>query len=184
MNRAISKSVLGLAAVAAVVGFVAMNGVSIADDASDSSLEARLRMVEDRLAIEQLLMGDYPKALDSSDWKSYAALFTENGELVQGTTVTTGPGAIEASFSRPRATPQEANATASRPIMKHIVTDLNLHINGDTATDTAYWQTIATRDGQTTIAGAGHYVDVLRKVDGQWKFQRREIVNPARGAAQ
>lgn len=188
MNHIIQKPVAGLAAAAAVLGLFAMSGASIADDAKGAaSLEARLQVVEDRLAIEQLLMGDYPKALDSSDWKAYAALFTEDGELVQGATVTIGPKAIEELFSRPPTPrPQEGNAAApsARPILKHIVTDLNLHIDGNTATDTAYWQTIATRDGQTTIAGAGHYVDVLKKVDGQWKFQHREIVNPLRDAAQ
>jgi len=167
-----------------------MSGVLVAGAAqSEGSLEARLQMVEDRLAIEQLLMGDYPKALDSSDWKAYAALFTEDGELVQGTTVTKGPKAIEELFSRPRTPPpaQAGDATAApraRPILKHIVTDLNLHIDGNTATDTAYWQTIATRDGTTTIAGAGNYVDVLAKVNGQWKFRHREIVNPSRATAQ
>ena len=180
--------------VASVFGLIAAAGLLVAGNAeSKDSLEVRLQKAEDRLAIEQLMMGDYPKALDSRDWKAYAALFTEDGELVQGTTVTTGPKAIEELFSRPRTPrprPQQAgNAASDAPaaprtpsITKHIVTDLNLKINGNTATATAYWQTVSTRDGKTTIAGAGHYNDVLKKVNGQWKFKHREIVNPLRDA--
>jgi hypothetical protein len=107
---------------------------------------------------------------------------------VRGDQVTKGPAAIEELFSRPRSRrPQPAPASpaapAERPSAKHVVTNLNLHIDGNTATDTAYWQTIATREGKTVLAGAGHYVDVLRKVNGVWKFQHREIVNPSRRAA-
>ncbi len=37
--------------------------------------EQRLQRLEDRAAIEQLIFGDYPRALDGRDWKAYAATF-------------------------------------------------------------------------------------------------------------
>jgi hypothetical protein len=150
-------------------------------------MEARLQAVEDRQAIEQLMMGDYCLALDRRLWKDYAATFTEDGELVQGKSVTKGRKAIEELMSTPR--PPAAGATPPPPpppagefgATKHVVTDLNLKLNGDSATATAYWQTIAIRPGgATAIAGVGHYVDVLKKVNGKWLFARREIVNPLR----
>jgi hypothetical protein len=163
------------------------------------SVKERLQKVEDRLAIEHLVVGEYPKALDSANWKDYAATFTEDGELQQGTQITKTRKAIEEQFSRPRTPrPRPADAAggsapaapaaggaaapAARPVSKHVVTNLNYTINGDTATGTAYWQTVSTRDGKTTIAGAGHYNDVIKKVNGKWLFQHREIVNPLRDA--
>lgn len=157
--------------------------------AAPGSMEARLQAVEDRQAIEQLMMADYCLALDRRLWKDYAATFTEDGELVQGKSVTRGRKAIEELMSQPRppaagadATPRPAPPPAGEfGATKHVVTNLNLKLDGDRATATAYWQTIAIRPGGTTvIAGAGHYVDVLKKVNGKWLFARREIVNPLR----
>lgn len=174
-------------ACAAAIGYSALVGAS-----DKSSLEARLQAVEDRQAIEQLMAGDYPIALDSRNWKAYAALFTDDGELVQGTQVTKGPAAIEELFSRPRPprpprTPpadapagQAPAAPAGPPITKHVVTNMDIKIDGDRAVAHAYWQTVSTRGTTTVIAGAGHYNDVLKRDKGKWKFQHREIVNPLR----
>lgn len=71
---------------------VAAAGCQPAAEGPDPNL-ARLL---DRQAIEQLLAGDYPHALDSRDFDGYAALFTEDGELtLQGQTAK-GRAAIEA----------------------------------------------------------------------------------------
>ena len=51
---------------------------------SADSAALRMQRVEDRQAIEQLLMGDYPRALDSGDWAAYAALFAKDGTLIMG----------------------------------------------------------------------------------------------------
>jgi hypothetical protein len=58
-----------------------------------------------------------------------------------------------------------------------VVNNLTLQVNGDTATDQAYWQTIVTRDCKSVVAGAGHYEDVLKREDGRWKFAKREIID-------
>jgi len=167
------------------LGFSVGGGAAQAAPAT-ASLEARLQAVEDRQAIEQLMMGDYCIALDRRMWKDYAATFTEDGELVQGRSVTKGRKAIEELMSQPRAAAPGAPAPPAPPAgefgaTKHVVTNLDLKLNGDTATATAYWQTIAIRPGgATVIAGVGHYIDQLRKVHGKWLFARREIVNPLR----
>jgi hypothetical protein len=160
----------------------------------EGSLAARLRKVEDRQAIEQLLMGDYPRALDSSDWVAYGKLFADDGQLSAGgpdAKPVTGPAAITAYFvgfgNRPRPAPPPPPAGAPPPPScpfapgahrtEHIVTDLSLHIDGDMATDQAYWETIAVHDCKSVVAGAGHYEDVLKKVHGQWKIYRRAIID-------
>lgn len=150
------------------------------------SAAARLQRIEDRQAIEQLLMGDYPRALDSGDWAAYAALFAKDGTLVMGggATKRTGPAAIQEYFSgRPApapaasASPSPCAVPAGGHRTEHVVNNLTLQINGDMATGQAYWQTIVTRDCKSVVAGAGHYEDVLKCEDGHWKFFKREIVD-------
>jgi 3-phenylpropionate/cinnamic acid dioxygenase small subunit len=165
---------------------VVMMGSAFAQTKSPDSAAARLQKMEDRQAIEQLLMGDYPRALDSNNWAAYAALFAKDGTLIMngGATKVTGPAAIQEYFSA-RPTPGAAASAAPSPCpvpagknrSEHVVTNLTLQLNGDTATDQAYWQTIVTRECKSVVAGAGHYEDVLRREDGQWKFSKREIID-------
>src|ERR1700689_3066383 len=165
---------------------VVMIGSAFAQTKSAESVAARLQKVEDRQAIEQLLMGDYPRALDSNDWAAYAALFAKDGTLIMGggSTKRTGPAAIQEYFSaRPAPAPPASAAPSPCPVppgghrSEHVVTNLTLQLNGDMATDQAYWQTIVTRDCKSVVAGAGHYEDVLKREDGHWKFFKREIVD-------
>ena len=174
----------GLAATAVLS--LGMVGHAFGQAKSAESMAARLQKVEDRQAIEQLLMGDYPRALDSNDWAGYAALFAKDGTLIMGggSTKVTGPAAIQQYFSARPTPAQAASATPSPcPVpagghrSEHVVTNLTLQINGDVATDQAYWQTIVTRDCKSVVAGAGHYEDVLKREDGRWKFFKREIVD-------
>jgi 3-phenylpropionate/cinnamic acid dioxygenase small subunit len=142
------------------------------------SLEARLTAAEDRAAIDKLLTGDYPRALDQRRWGDYAALFTADGALTMRTTTVTGPAEIEKYFTNFR--PPNASGPPPKPgeiRTMHIVTNLSFKIDGDTAVGGAYWQTIGMRDGQTTVLGAGHYEDVLKKQAGKWKFAQRAILN-------
>jgi len=146
---------------------------------------ARMKMMEDRQEIEQLLMGDYPRALDSANWPVYGSFFAKDGELIMqgGATKRTGPAAITEFFTKlPAAggqavptTPSACPVPTGTPRTMHVVTNLSLHIDGDMATDQAYWETIATRDCKSVVAGAGHYEDVLKREDGKWKFAKREI---------
>jgi 3-phenylpropionate/cinnamic acid dioxygenase small subunit len=169
---------------ATVVLILAMAGGAFGQAKKDDAA-ARMKAIEDRQAIEQLLMGDYPRALDSANWAAYGALFAKDGELVMqgGATKRTGPAAITEFFTKlPAFGGQAAPTTSSAcpvppgtPRTMHVVTNLSLHIDGDTATDQAYWETIATRDCKSVVAGAGHYEDVLKREDGKWKFAKREI---------
>ncbi len=143
------------------------------------SMEARLRATEDRQAIEQLMTGDYPRALDSRNWAVYASFFTADAELVTGGNTIKGPAAIEKNFSTPRPPAPGAPPPPAPGEVRtlHVVSNLNFKIEGDRAVGGAYWETIGVRDGHSEVLGAGHYEDVLRKEKGHWKFQRRVIAN-------
>jgi 3-phenylpropionate/cinnamic acid dioxygenase small subunit len=180
------RRIKGLASLA-VLSFVtaATVGSAFGQTQSVGSADARLRAIEDRQAIEQLLLGDYPRALDSANWAAYGALFAKDGELIMqgGNTRRTGPAAIQEFFTKMPAFGGQAASTTPSPCpvpagtsrTMHVVTNLSLHIDGDMATDQAYWETIATRDCKSVVAGAGHYEDVLKREDGKWKFAHREI---------
>jgi len=183
MNRRSAKlRVFGILAV--TILSMVVTGSAFGQAKSDDAA-ARLRKVEDRQAIEQLLMGDYPRALDSANWAAYGALFAKDGELVMqgGATRRTGPAAIQDFFTKLPAfggqaaptTPSPCPVPAGTPRTMHVVTNLSLHLDGDTATDQAYWETIATRDCKSVVAGAGHYEDTLKREDGKWRFAKREI---------
>jgi hypothetical protein len=161
-----------------------MGGTTVVSGKDSDSLATRVQRIEDRQAIEQLMLGDYPRALDSSNWKVYASLFAKDGELVTGgNTIKGGPAAIEAYFNRPRAPRAGAPANPEPRVGKHVVTNLTIQITGDRATAQGYWQTVFSRPSGTTIAGAGHYEDILTREHGTWKFLRREIINDTPAAA-
>jgi hypothetical protein len=165
---------------------VTMAAAAFGQAKNAESASARLQKIEDRQAIEQLLMGDYPRALDSNNWAAYSALFAKEGTLIMGggATKLQGPAAIQQYFSS-RPTPGAAAAAAPSPCpvpagtnrSEHVVTNLTLQLDGDTATDQAYWQTIVTRECKSVVAGAGHYEDVLKREDGRWKFFKRAIID-------
>jgi uncharacterized protein (TIGR02246 family) len=120
----------------------------------------------DRQAIEQLLAGDYPHALDTRDFDAYAALFTDDGELsLQGNTAK-GRAAIKAFVS----------ALPAEPRVIHPITNLSYEVDGDSATGGAYWQDIGLVNGAPGVLIAGRYEDTLRKVNGEWRIAKRSIV--------
>ena len=120
----------------------------------------------DRQAIEQLLAGDYPRALDTRDFDAYAALFTEDGELsLQGNTAK-GRAAIK----------QFVAALPAEPRVIHPITNLSYEIDGDSASGGAYWQDVGLAGGAPGVLIAGRYEDTLRKVDGEWRIAKRSIV--------
>ncbi len=160
MNWGWARGRTGALAAVAVLSLAPIGRVFGQTKRADSTA-ALLREVADRQAIEQLLMGDYPRALDSGDWAAYAALFAKDGTLIMngGSVKRTGPAAIQEYFSELRI-PALANPGASSPCpapagahrTMHVVNNLTLQINGDMATDQAYWETILTRDCKSVVA--------------------------------
>jgi SnoaL-like domain len=190
-NAWVKWRAVGRVATCVALGLM-IGGTLTSGKESQDSVAARLQKTEDRQAIEQLMMGDYPRALDSSNWKVYASFFAQDGELILGADSAKGPAAIEAYFNRPRApraggaaaAPAAPAAPAGPRATKHVVTNLTVQLNGDRAAAQAYWQTVSSRNGSTVIAGAGHYEDMLKKESGVWKFARRAIITePAPAAA-
>jgi hypothetical protein len=128
--------------------------------------DPRIGALADRLAIDQLVAGDYPRALDARDWNAYVANFTDDGELALGPQTAKGKDGIKGLL----------NGMPAEPHVMHVISNLSYTIDGDHATGGAYWQDIGIGDSPHGVLAAGHYVDSLRKIGGAWKFTKREIV--------
>jgi len=128
--------------------------------------DPNLALLLDRQAIDQLVAGDYPTALDTHNFQAYSEFFTEDGELsLQGQTVKGRPAIKEFVAALP-----------AEPRVIHPITNLSYTIQGDTATGGAYWQDIGLAGDTPAVIIAGRYEDTLRKVNGAWRFAKRNIV--------
>ena len=158
------KFVASLAVIAALAG----------PAAAAPSSEARLRAVEDRLEINQLVGGDYVRALDGRHWDDYAATFTEDGQLAVFGTTMNGRAGILKFFNTPGKAPPPADPQHR---ILHVISDLSYRIDGDHASGGAYWEDVGLApNGFPSVVSAGHYEDELRKEGGRWKFSKRTIV--------
>jgi SnoaL-like domain len=128
--------------------------------------DPRIGAIADRQAIDQLVAGDYPRALDAHDWDAYAATYTADGEIALGDQSAKGRGGIKAFVG----------ALPADPRVIHVISNLSYEVAGDAATGGAYWQDIGLVDGKPGVVVAGHYDDELRKVNGAWLFSKRSIV--------
>ena len=149
-----------------IVLLIAVAGLTAACQQPQSPPDPRIAALVDRQAIDQLVAGDYPRALDASDWDAYVATYTEDGELMLQGVSSKGRAAIKAFLA--------AQPAGERVI--HVISNLSYKVNGDTATGGAYWQDIGNVNGAPGVIVAGHYDDSLRKVNGAWKFTKRSIV--------
>jgi uncharacterized protein (TIGR02246 family) len=157
----------------AVVAAFALLGATIVV-ADEPSMAERLQRLEDREAIRALLERFF-EFQESRDFKAFANLFTTDGELIlRRGHLKGGPAGILAAMTRGSTGADRANAPASG--MKHILSNMYIDVNGDTATAMSRWTLLVpTEDNRTRVGGTGRYGDELVREDGEWKFQRRVI---------
>jgi hypothetical protein len=152
---------------------VAANPQSTSSD--NLSIGARLRLLEDREAIRELLH-HYIELNESRDWLAYSKLFAPDGELVMSSRTLQGPNAIysllEENFGKDKIGPDSFLYHAS-----HLLTNIEISINGDTATATSRWSLLipGAGGGNPQVMQAGKYHDALVRVGDAWKFKQRII---------
>lgn len=127
-------------------------------------LEARILRVEDELAIGQL-RARYCHLLDDMQWPEFVDLFTPDGEF-EGLSKVKGHAELMSFFS------QDVPKIAER--FWHFCTNGVVEIDGTTATGRISMEYISTTGGVSYVS-AGHYDDVMVKVDSRWKFKSRRI---------
>ncbi len=138
----------------------------------------------DRAEIEDLY-SRYMFAFDWQDAQTYALTFTEDGVLDFAGGVITGRKAIAheiSEFGKRLQKKADGLAPQRPPRVAHMIDNLVLTINGDTATGRAYWWEFNNdmRDRRPYLGAYGHYEDELKKVNGRWLFSKRKIFNEQR----
>lgn len=166
MKSSLARSIL---AAALLAGPAALVPTHAASPPNKESLEARVQRIEDRTAIERLLM-EYGRSLDNRDFATYSRLFASNGEWSGTLGTYRGPAAIQAamekSFSSATDIPKGANF--------HLLTNAIIDVDGDRATAESKWAFVTLEEKKPPqIAFAGRYQDTLIRENGQWKFLRR-----------
>jgi len=135
---------------------------------------------EDRALIENL-QARYLFAIDWLDAERYAATFMEDGELDWAGGVVKGRAAIRAQFEGGfRRMFGNDDGSHKQPLrLRHFINNLVLKVEGDRATGRAYWfEFLNDNPGRVPMVRAyGHYEDELRRVNGDWLFASRKIIN-------
>jgi hypothetical protein len=149
-------------------------GFAVASSAAPQKTEQRLRQLEDREQIRELL-AEYIRCLDTRDHATYSQLFAKDGELTFAQGHAVGPQAIRALMEEGERKGDPARAAAMAGSV-HLLTDLSIRLNGDEATVHSRWTLIVRGEGRPTVSASGHYSDLLIRENGAWKFKRREIV--------
>jgi hypothetical protein len=134
---------------------------------ADGDLEARVKVLEDRLAIQQLFI-DYGRYLDAGDFDAYAALFADEGEVLLGPIGRAkGPADIKALLTK---------ALGNRIGQSyHIIGSPMIKLDGDRATSNVMWTVVVAGEGdRPAVSAVGHHLDDLVRERGAWKFLRRK----------
>lgn len=126
--------------------------------------EARLRRIEDELAIGQL-RARYCHLLDDMQWPDFVDLFTEDGSF-EGLSRVQGRAALMQFFS------VDVPRIAER--FWHFCSNGTVDLAGDTATGRISMEYLSVTQGRSYIS-AGHYDDVMVRTPDGWKFRSRRI---------
>jgi hypothetical protein len=145
--------------------------------ANAPSLEQRLRLLEDKEEIRDLLVS-YGRDFDKRDFSAYAGLFAKEGIWMggaDGTRAYTGPEAIREFVVR-------TFPPSSFPGSFHIISSPEIHIDGEgTAHAWSRWTYVVIGlHGEPAPFAAGYYEDTLVKEGGMWKFKTRHVLTAAR----
>jgi ketosteroid isomerase-like protein len=133
-------------------------------EVSLAALEKGLAELRDREAIRELA-ARYCHCAQRGDAEAIVALFTEDGAIDMGETAIRGREQLLRSY-------RDAFGDM-RPIPfihNHVV-----ELAGERARGTCSVEIRLVQNGEAYTA-AGHYDDTYRRVDGAWKFERRQLI--------
>jgi SnoaL-like domain len=116
----------------AILWMLALPAFALAagEPAAPPAIEARLRLIEDQMAIERLLK-EYGRTLDARDFAAYAALFAHDGEWKGALGTYRGPAAIQAAMEKIFT---DAAADIPKGRNFHVMSNFIIDVHGDRAT--------------------------------------------------
>ena len=169
--------VFGLVAGFVLAGQAAGAQTTAVGAVKKTTLEARLKQLEDAEEIRHLL-ADYIRFVDAGDYLRYSQLFARDGELIFAQNRLKGPDAIRKLMEEGART-ATPDRTAAMKGSGHLLTDVSIDVStpgGDEATASARW-TLVARGGdiRPVVNAYGHYSDVLTRENGRWRFKKRVV---------
>jgi hypothetical protein len=135
---------------------------------------------QDRAEIEDL-MARYLFAIDYFDWDAYVATFAPDGELEFASGTSKGRDAIRTaveSFSKRIG--EFYHTEDGKPAkLRHVILQSAIRVEGDRGWASSLWVEMANDGpGDTMKMGTfGTYEDELVRLDGQWLFASRRVLN-------
>ena len=170
MNRVVIRCCFGLLVSAAGFQGQAQNAAPPAN--SHLSVEQRLRIIEDKDSIRDLLIA-YGRDFDKRDFSAYSNLFAREGVWVggaEGAHPYRGPAAIREFVTK-------TYPPSSYPGSFHIMSSMSIQLlDENTAMAWSRWTYVVIGPhGEPTPFAAGHYEDSLVREAGVWKFRQRQV---------
>ena len=132
------------------------------------------RTLEDKDAIRELI-AQYCHALDAGRFAEVAALFAPDGEWTTDYGQAQGPAAIEALLRG------NVPVKGEGPQRKHFVTNTVVTVEGDAAHSRSDYLIIRESAAGLIPVMGGTYRDRFRRIDGAWRFGRRELIHDIAG---
>ena len=123
-----------------------------------------IRLLTDRVAIRDLLTR-YATAVDRRDWDLYRSVFTTDAEIDY-----TSAGGIAGTVDEVVAFLDEV--LSGFEMTQHLVANLEVEVDGDTARVTAMFNNpMRLPGGDTWFTGGWYHHDLVRTADG-WRSRR------------
>ena len=123
-----------------------------------------LQALEDRIAAEDLLTR-YATAVDRRDWEQYRSIFTADAEIDY-----TSAGGIAGTVDE--IVEFLSTSLEMFEMTQHLVSNIDLEVDGDSATVTAMFNNpMRLPGGDTWFTGGWYHHDLVRTPDG-WHSRR------------
>jgi len=162
-----------LVAIGVAAGLIVQGASQTPAPGYGESTEARLRRLEDKEEIRQLLVS-YGRTLDQRDFEAFSKLFARDAEYIGGG----GTGAVKggAAIAKSLEDIMRQNPTGFRSPNFHLFANEVIQVNGEEAT--------ALSKGIFVVPGEGNkpdmvmlatYNDVLTRESGRWRFKQRVV---------
>ncbi len=135
---------------------------------------------DDRAQIEDL-MSRYLFAIDYNDWDAYVETFAPDGELEFASGTSKGRPAIRAMVAKfAEGIGRFYHTEDGKPAkLRHVILQKVIRVEGNHGWARSLWLEMANHGPQDTMKMGtyGIYEDDLIKVNGQWLFSKRRVLN-------
>ncbi|WP_321937440.1 nuclear transport factor 2 family protein [Paraburkholderia sp. J8-2] len=135
--------------------------------------DATVTFVANRLLIEELIVR-YAKARDTTDAELYRQIFAEDAQIRLPTGKVLSDGLQQildvVATDQIRFNPEHKQGGASYAVMRHVVTNIDIHIDGETASSDYYVMTLAYNVSakKPEFVSQARNVDTYILRDGRW----------------